>query len=621
MKSRILTFLAFAFPCVVLFAVHFNALRTWFFMDDFAWLGLFGELRTPGDVLTALFEPRAQGTVRVLSERLFFIVFKGIFGMKAGPFHYWVFLTQCGSLVLTNAIVRRLSGSWQAGLAAATAWALMHGTAVSMAWLSAYNEILCGFCMLAAFYCLVEFVHTGERRFWVWQWVAYLTGFLALEVSVVYPAVACLFVWIAGRQYFRRALWLWVPALAFTGLHFLLIPKTTTPVYKMTFDLGILTNLGHYAFKAVGPTELDKYIQGSPGPWGWWIAIIASVLLVIFLSVCLLKREWLPLMGLAWFVLFFAPLLPLQNHVSEYYTTIPSFGFAMLIGCAFASAVRASWAIGIPVILFAGVFVYCEAMQTVEMEQWYRTHSGQMHTFLNGIDELAHRREVEAVFIAGVDDELYISGLLDDPFRLYGIRRAYLLPGSEAAIHSVPKESITLRTDHETADRLIASGNTIVAAFDGRGIVDVTNIYRAMLNGRSKWTSVQTVDPVASSRLGPGWHDVENGFRWMPRKATVKLDVPDAGTTAHLIVSVYCPQMLIDQAGGKLELRAWIDGKPFGTRPLPEGRNQLEFDALSKDMAGRKQLEITLEVSHVVMPPGDGRELGVPVFEIALRAP
>jgi hypothetical protein len=497
----------------------------------------------------------------------------------------------------------------------------MHATAVPMAWLSAYNEILCGFCMLAAFYCLVRFVQTGDRLFWHLQWAAYLTGFLALEVTVVYPALAFLYLWIAGRQYFKRAVWLWIPALVFTAIHFLLIPKSPSPVYKMTVDWGIVSNLWHYAFKAIGPTDLMQYTQDVPGPWAWWISVSTAAAIAVFLSVCAWKRDWLPFPGAAWFVLFLAPLLPLQNHVSEYYTTIPSAGLAMLIGWAFARAVQSNWGLRAVAVLIAAGFVWCETLQTQAMEQWYRTHSGQMHMFLNGIDELAHRRQVESVLVAGVDDELYISGMLDDPFRLYGIHSVYLLPGSESAIHSVPKDEIKLRTDRDTADRMIASGNTVVAAFDGRGVVDVTEVYRAMLQGRSKLTSVQMRDPFAASRLGAGWHDVENGYRWMARKASLKLDVPDAGASAHLLVNVYSPRTLLDQAGGKLELRASIDGAPSVTRAVVEGRQQLDFGPLSKDMAGKKQLEITLEVSHVVVPPNDGRELGVAVFEIALRIP
>ena len=48
---------------------------TWFVNDDFAWLGLPLEVHHARDLLSVLFAPRAQGTVRFLGERLFFLVF------------------------------------------------------------------------------------------------------------------------------------------------------------------------------------------------------------------------------------------------------------------------------------------------------------------------------------------------------------------------------------------------------------------------------------------------------------------------------------------------------------------------------------------------------------------
>ena len=618
-KRRILRFLVYLLPCVVLFMVHYNALRTWFFMDDFAWLGLRMELHKPGDLWSILFQPRAQGTVRTLSERLFFLVFSSAFGMKAGPFHYWVLLTHCGSLVLANAIVRRLTGSALAGCAAAIAWAISPATAVSLSWLSAYNEILCGFLMLGAFYCLIRYVEHGERRFWLLQWAAYLLSFLALEVTVVYPAIALAFVWLAARPYWKKVLWLWVPSLAFTALHLLVIPKDPTPAYKMTFDVwGMLNNLGRYAFKAVGPTDLLQFTDQQPGPLGWWVSVVTAVLLAVFVAIRLHKRDWMPLMAVAWFVFLFGPVLPLQNHFSDYYATIASFGLAMLTGWAFQSAFSSGWLGRVVAVAAASVFVWCEVSQVDLMERWYRTHSGEMHLLLEGIENIAQRRPVETVLLGGIDDELYISGMLDNPFRLYGIQHAYLLPGSEKLIRSVPRAEIKMRIAQEMANNLLADEKTLVAAFDGRVVVDMTGFYRAMVHGEVRLTTLQTNDKVWSSRLGSGWYDVENGFRWMQKRATVNLDVP-VNKNVSVVVTVFVAPTLLDPVGGNLDMRAFVDGRPVGVRRLVEGQQDLEFDVIPPELLAGRQVEVALEVSHVVVPPGDGRELGAAVFSIGLR--
>lgn len=48
-------------------AIHWRAMLTWFYLDDFAWLGLQFEIHSPRDILRVLFRPEAQGTVRFLT--------------------------------------------------------------------------------------------------------------------------------------------------------------------------------------------------------------------------------------------------------------------------------------------------------------------------------------------------------------------------------------------------------------------------------------------------------------------------------------------------------------------------------------------------------------------------
>jgi hypothetical protein len=159
-----------------------------------------------------------------------------------------------------------------------------------------------------------------------------------------------------------------------------------------------------------------------------------------------------------------------------------------------------------------------------------------------------------------------------------------------------------------------------VVAFDGQRIADVTYIYRAMREGRVRLTTLHMNDKLWAARLGPGWHIIENEYRWMPRRATVSLDMP-AKSPARVYVTVYCPRTILDAANGKLTLSVYAGGKPLGTRTVVEGEQQLEFDELSKEMFEQKQVEITLEVNHFVVPPEDGRELGIPVLEVAIKTP
>src|SRR5689334_98540 len=80
------------------FVLYHGALRAWFQADDFAWLALRLDVHDWRSLLHALFDPMAQGSVRPLSERAFFLVLPWLFGPSRLPFHLCVFLTQCANL-------------------------------------------------------------------------------------------------------------------------------------------------------------------------------------------------------------------------------------------------------------------------------------------------------------------------------------------------------------------------------------------------------------------------------------------------------------------------------------------------------------------------------------------
>ena len=75
-----------------------------------------------------------------------------------------------------------------------------------MTWTSVYNEALCAFFLLGAFRFLLRYLETGERRYWLLQWACFLLGFGALELNVVYPALAAAYTLLCARKYFLRTL-------------------------------------------------------------------------------------------------------------------------------------------------------------------------------------------------------------------------------------------------------------------------------------------------------------------------------------------------------------------------------------------------------------------------------
>src|SRR5580698_7527237 len=91
-----------------------------------------------------------------------------------------------------------------------------------MAWSAAYNEALCPLFLLTALACFIRYVETGRRVFWWWQVVVFTLGFGALEVNVVYPALAAAYVlFVAPRESRRRLLTGLAPLFCLSILYFL----------------------------------------------------------------------------------------------------------------------------------------------------------------------------------------------------------------------------------------------------------------------------------------------------------------------------------------------------------------------------------------------------------------
>src|SRR5262245_11484572 len=91
-------------PSLFCLILYFDGFHAWFQMDDFAWLGLYQRVHDWNSFLAAMFKPLAQGTIRPLSERAFFMLFSWWFGMDSLPFRLVVFATQFLNLVLITII-------------------------------------------------------------------------------------------------------------------------------------------------------------------------------------------------------------------------------------------------------------------------------------------------------------------------------------------------------------------------------------------------------------------------------------------------------------------------------------------------------------------------------------
>src|SRR5258708_5044359 len=331
-------------------ALYWPGLTAWFQMDDFAWLGLRGEVHSWHDFWWALFAPLAQGTIRTLSERIFFMSFSSVFGMNPLPYRCLAFLTYAASLVVLSAVCTRLTGSRAAGSWAMVLWTVNSALAIPLSWTSVYYKLLCSLFLLVSFWFLLRYVETGERRFYIAQLVTFVLGFGVLELNVVYPALAAVYALCCARRIINKILPLFAISAGYTLLHIITAPLPAGGPYQLHWDSSIISTLGTYWQWALGP----NVNQLQPSLFQDGLIAFVPLGLLVFLVSKIRRREWIAAFLPAWFLIVLAPLLPLRDHMSPEYLTIPLLGLAMLGGWALASGWLHAMAARIPLGLRRG---------------------------------------------------------------------------------------------------------------------------------------------------------------------------------------------------------------------------------------------------------------------------
>src|SRR5580698_6177702 len=150
-----------------------------------------------------------------------------------------------------------------------------------MAWSAAYNEALCPLFLLTALACFIRYVETGRRVFWWWQVVGFTLGFGALEVNVVYPALAAAYVLFVADASKRRKLLLGLIPLvgisvAYFFVHNAVAPLSSGGPYGVHFDSRIFRTLALYwKWSLLPPTWIAGGRFGRMGPEIFWILTTA----------------------------------------------------------------------------------------------------------------------------------------------------------------------------------------------------------------------------------------------------------------------------------------------------------------------------------------------------------
>ncbi len=287
---------------------------------------------------------------------------------------------------------------------------------------------------------------------------------------------------------------------------------------------------------------------------------------------------------------------------------VPSIGLAIL-GAWALTAARGSAAV------LAAVFalLYCTLSigHGYSTEKYFYNRARPMKYIVQGLQVLPQAQAGSAILIDGVDNDLFWSGISDDPFRLMGISRVYLTPGSETFIDPHPEWGGISRfvISLDQAIPMLQNHQAVVLKLNGRELTDATARFLARVHFAADHPEfVDVGDPLYGSRLGPTWYqiegdyqmDAENRHRANRRSFQVR---PDSGS--HGLLSRRC--------SGPRPARSFLpgDGIEIGSAVL--NRPDQHFDLklpLPAALVGRPDIEVAIEVSRTTrMPPATTRAI------------
>ena len=610
-----------ALPVLLCIWVYWYGLRSWFLQDDFAWLGLHLNVYSFRDLLYALFSPQAQGTIRPLSERGYFLVLQQLFGYDALPFRIVAFATAFADMALLASLTWRWTGSRVAGLLAAMFWIVNTSLITPMVWSSSYNELLCIFFLLASIYLLHRYAETGRTRYYAAQWLTFLIGFGALELNVVYPAVALLYAVCCARRIAWKTLPMFVVSAGYTLVHNHYAPTSHSGVYGMYWDTRIFSTFWTYVAGAVGPQRVELIGWHHPRLVG--LATFATLAALLGFAAWKTRRgNMLPAVMIGWFLIILAPVLPLREHITDYYVTIPVAGLAMLGGWACAEAASSGIGWRTLAAVLASVYMLGSIPVDRTVSRWHHDRSIAARDLFYGVERAHELHPNDVILLKGITDDLFWSVVSNSPFRLLGITDIYMTPDCEANITPHPEIGTVQDFVLPPATLLLALNSNRAVVYDaGNGrLRNITTSYAQVASKIYKPELPRQVDvgqTLFSKQLGDTWYPAETGFRWMPQVATVKLAGPQ-NSSQRLYLRGTAPRELVENE--PLHVTVSVDGQRVQTFTVDHLHTSFELSAdLPPAVLNKDEVEVKIATDRTYTPPTDQRPLALAFGNISIR--
>ncbi len=469
---NIANILAWLVAPAICLGAYWVGLWCWFHTDDFSLLFL---VRLPPEEFwPSMLEPRAQGTFRPLSERLFFYLFQGWFGLDAIPFRLLVFATHFANLALLTLLTKQLTGKLSTGVFASSLWTIHHALAYSLSWSSAYNQILCSFFILLGLWLFSRFMASGKWGWYGAQFAAFIGGLGSLETAVVYPLL-CLALGVVNRQ--KRALWA-LPLLAVSALFGRFQVSSAEGLGGSLYTLSlhpssILSNLSWYLREAITPAPGAPYLQ------------LCGFILLAVSALHLWTKNRAVVFGICWFLITLAPYLVFEGRQVHYYLAIPVAGLAIFL------AGSLDWPHPFPQFVIAATLLVSAVIGTQSLELGRAVAGNNYRNGLaarNLLSGVAHVRRLhpnKTILLTDIDQSVFYGAVYHGIFPLAGIYDVYLTPDGNTINQLPGYRSIESNfvTAHDTR-LMMTRGTAVVYSAEQARLREITSSYRATLNVR-----------------------------------------------------------------------------------------------------------------------------------------
>jgi hypothetical protein len=563
-------------------------------------------------LLSVLFTPYAQGTIRTLSERVYFLSLNDLFGLNPLPFRLIAFLTFVACTILLQRVAEQLTKSPTAAWCATLLWTVNASLAIPLTWSSEYLEMMFALFILADVWLLLRYLDTGDRRFFLAQWCTFLLGFLVLEVNVVYPALATVIVFCVAPRHLKKVLPMFAASAAYMAIHFAVASLPASGPYQLHWDLRIVSTLLTYLNWSYGTGKLRE-LNINSGALRFILATLLTAGLGAFILSKLRQREKLALLYPAWFVIALSPLLPLRDHIDYEYLTVPTLGLAILGGWALASSSSDPWKRSLSILL-AAIYVGVSIPVGLAVTSSFHDRSLRIRDVFHGVEVLSRNQPEHTIYFEHVNVEIFNDLLLHRPFRLIGLNDVYILGDNQpqlAASSPIPTEAFF--PDPAVVLRDLNSNHAQVFDLATGTPVDVTQQFKSSLLS----PTVDMSDVSHASQLGPTWYRLEENARWMPRQATVTLPGPSS-PDQKLHISGFAPRAALSH--GPVKLTVTAAGERLSTAAITQPDAPFELTiGLPSTLTGQPSVVFQLEVDKTFRVPGDDRTLGLIVSSISIH--